>query len=83
MRKGVLLSEAPPLDIMASCNVDTLESAFLILSQKQSPVTHNVMVGTYINQYFIILNIIIITIGCCCIILNFIFEKRIILFIAW
>lgn len=38
MRKGVLLSEAPPLEIMASCNADTLESAFLILSQKQTSV---------------------------------------------
>ncbi|XP_050538616.1 ABC transporter G family member 23-like [Daktulosphaira vitifoliae] len=36
MRKGVLLAEASPLDIMESCNADTLESAFLILSQKHS-----------------------------------------------
>lgn len=36
MRKGILLSEASPLDIMASCNADTLESAFLTLSQKQT-----------------------------------------------
>jgi len=36
MRKGILLSEAPPLEIMASCNAETLESAFLILSQKQT-----------------------------------------------
>lgn len=36
MRKGILLSEASPQEIMASCNADTLESAFLILSQKQT-----------------------------------------------
>lgn len=35
MRKGILLSEAPPQEIMDSCNADTLESAFLTLSQKQ------------------------------------------------
>lgn len=36
MRKGVLLAEASPLEIMESCNADTLESAFLTLSQKHS-----------------------------------------------
>lgn len=41
MRKGVLLSEAPPLEIMASCNADTLENAFLILSQKQTSVNED------------------------------------------
>jgi len=39
MRKGVLVSEATPLEVMASCNTDTLEKAFLILSQKQT--THD------------------------------------------
>lgn len=38
MRKGVLLAEAPPQEIMDSCNADTLESAFLTLSQKQITV---------------------------------------------
>lgn len=51
MRKGVLLSEAPPLEIMASCNADTLESAFLILSQKQttnlSPTVNNIFIKIY------------------------------------
>ncbi|XP_001950287.1 ABC transporter G family member 23 [Acyrthosiphon pisum] len=42
MRKGILLSEAPPLEIMASCNADTLESAFLILSQKQTSDTETI-----------------------------------------
>ncbi|XP_050423020.1 ABC transporter G family member 23-like [Adelges cooleyi] len=36
MRKGVLLAEAAPLEIMASCNADSLESAFLTLSQKHT-----------------------------------------------
>lgn len=44
MRKGVLLSEAPPLEIMASCNADTLESAFLILSQNQTSGNTEVIV---------------------------------------
>jgi len=44
MRKGVLLSEAPPLEIMASCNADTLENAFLILSQKQTSVNEDTIV---------------------------------------
>lgn len=39
MRKGILLSEAPPQEIMDSCNADTLESAFLTLSQRQTSVT--------------------------------------------
>ncbi|XP_026822728.1 ABC transporter G family member 23-like [Rhopalosiphum maidis] len=43
MRKGVLLSEAPPLEIMASCNADTLENAFLILSQKQTSVNTEII----------------------------------------
>lgn len=38
MRKGILLSEAPPQEVMDSCNVDSLESAFLIFSQKQISV---------------------------------------------
>lgn len=38
MRKGILLAEASPTEIMASCNADTLENAFLILSQKQITV---------------------------------------------
>lgn len=42
MRKGILLSEAPPQEIMDSCNVDSLESAFLIFSQKQ--ITVNVII---------------------------------------
>ncbi|VVC25133.1 Hypothetical protein CINCED_3A007510 [Cinara cedri] len=41
MRKGVLLSEASPVEIMTSCNVDTLESAFLILSQNHNAVNTN------------------------------------------
>jgi len=43
MRKGILLSEAPPLEIMESCNADTLESAFLILSQKQTSDTETIV----------------------------------------
>lgn len=43
MRKGILLSEATPREIMASCNADTLESAFLILSQKQSNTVNTVI----------------------------------------
>jgi hypothetical protein len=43
MRKGILLSEASPLEIMASCNADTLESAFLILSQMQSNAVKTVI----------------------------------------
>jgi len=43
MRKGVLLAEAPPLEVMASCDAESVEKAFLILSQKQS-TQHPVMV---------------------------------------
>lgn len=54
MRKGILLSEASPQEIMDSCNADTLESAFLILSQKQIPVNQN----TVLKQYNILINIL-------------------------
>lgn len=42
MRKGVLISEASPIEIMTSCNTDTLENAFLILSQNQ--ITVNIII---------------------------------------
>lgn len=45
MRKGTLLSEAPPLEIMASCDANTLEDAFLMLSQKQ------IIVNTVMKVY--------------------------------
>lgn len=35
MREGVLLAEESPEMLMARCNTNTLEEAFLILSRKQ------------------------------------------------
>lgn len=46
MRKGILLSEASPREIMDSCNVDSLETAFLLFSQKQ--ITLNTVIIIYL-----------------------------------
>lgn len=35
MREGVLLAQEPPETLIARCNVNTLEEAFLSLSYKQ------------------------------------------------
>lgn len=39
MREGVLLIEAPPLDLIRSQNCSSLEEAFLELSRKQHEAT--------------------------------------------
>ncbi|XP_050422557.1 ABC transporter G family member 23-like isoform X2 [Adelges cooleyi] len=52
MREGVLLAEESPEMLMARCNANSLEEAFLILSRKQEMSANTEVNDTYNKSYF-------------------------------